>query len=150
MATEGGATLAISLTVKDAGAALEFYKKAFGVKEEFRLEAPDGSVGHGEFLVGNSKVYISGESPEWNAFAMPEGMLSSNLLCINTPDCDAAYKQAIDAGAKSIVAPKDEFWGMRSAVVADPFGYRWSLGQIIEQLTPDEVAKRAQELFAQG
>ena len=147
---EKGPTLAISLTVKNAAKALDYYARAFGAEELVRIAAPDGSVGHAEFKIGDSRIFISGEHAEWKAFAMPEGTLASSLLCLMTDDCDAAFERAIAAGGTSVAAPKDEFWGMRSAVVADPFGYRWSLGQVIEDVTPEEVAKRAEALYAEG
>lgn len=142
-------TVSISITVKDAAAALEFYTKAFGAVESFRLSAPDGSVGHAEFDIGDSHLFISGESPDWQAHAMPEGVTASCLFAIHTEDCDAAYAKAIAAGATSVTAPEDHFWGTRDAVVRDPFGYRWSFGQKIEDITPEEIAKRAKKLFGE-
>ncbi|MEM9479558.1 MAG: VOC family protein [Verrucomicrobiota bacterium] len=149
MDTTNAPTVSISLTAKNAGAALDFYKAAFRAEEVFKLADPEGVVAHSEFKIGNTKIFLSGESPDWKAFAMPEGTLSSNILCIFSENCDADYERALAAGAESIQGPKNEFWGMRSCVVADPFGYRWSIGQIVEELTPEEVAKRAEDLFSQ-
>ncbi|MEM0897364.1 MAG: VOC family protein [Verrucomicrobiota bacterium] len=143
-------TVSISLTAKNTGTALEFYKAAFGAEEIFRLTDPEGNVAHSEFMIGNSRIFLSGESPDWKAFAMPEGTLSSNILCIFSENCDADFERAVAAGAISIQEPKDEFWGMRSCVLADPFGYRWSIGHVVEELTPEEVSKRAEDLFSQG
>ena len=141
-------TVSFSLTVGDAAKALKFYTDAFGAQELFRLPAPDGSIVHAEFMIGNSRIFISGEAPEWHAFAMPEGQLASCLFSITTGDCDSAHKRAVEAGAKSLGEPQNFFWGTRSSIVTDPFGYRWSLTQKIEDLTPQEIDRRAKEFFS--
>jgi PhnB protein len=132
----------------DASKALEFYAKAFGAQELFRLPAPDGIIAHAEFMIGNDRIYISGESPEWHAFAMPEGTLASCLFSIATENCDRSHSRAIEAGAESLSDPEDYFWGTRSSIVKDPFGYRWSLNQLIEDLSPEELERRAQKFFS--
>jgi PhnB protein len=142
-------TVSLSLTVKDAAKALDFYAEAFGAVEIFRMPIPDGGVAHAEFMIGNTRIYISDESEAWHAFAMPEGTTAACLFSIVTEDCDRAYNQAIRAGAESLREPENQFWGMRSAIVKDPFGYRWSFSQMIEEVSPEELAKRAQELFSQ-
>ncbi len=149
-ALEQKATVQLSLTCKSAGEALEFYKKALGATELYRMPTPDGGVAHAEFIIGNTQIYISDEDPAFGAIAMPEGQMASCLFAIRTDDCDAAFKQATDAGAKSLADPEDKFWGERAAVIRDPYGYRWSFGQITEELTPEEVEKRAQEFFSQA
>jgi PhnB protein len=141
-------TVSFSLTVPDPSQALEFYAHAFGAQELFRLPAPDGSVAHAEFMIGNSRIFMSGEAPEWHAFAMPEGQLASCLFSIATEDCDRSHNRALDAGAESLGEPQNFFWGTRSSIVKDPFGYRWSFHQKIEDLTPDEIQRRAKELFS--
>ncbi len=143
-------TVAFSLTVKDTARALAFYTKALGAKELFRMPSPNGGVAHAEFMIGDTRIYISDESEEWHAFAMPEGTMASCLFSINTEDCDAAYNQATAAGAKSLSEPMDQFWGMRSAIIKDPFGYRWSFSQKVEDVSPEELEKRTKELFAAG
>ncbi len=140
-------TIAVSLTVKDGATALDFYARAFDARELYRMAAPDGSVAHSEFMIGNTLLYLSGESPDWKAFAMPEGATASCLFGITTDDCDAAFKQAVEAGGEPVADPQDYFWGMRTGVIRDPFGYRWSLRQLIEEVSPEEMAKRAKEFF---
>lgn len=137
-------SVALSLTVKDAAAALEFYAKAFGAVENYRMPGPDGDVGHAEFRIGETSIFISGEWPDWQAAANPEGHTASCLFCIQVPDCDTAHAQAIAAGAELVSLPQDYPWGMRSSVVRDPYGYRWSLGQITEELTPEQIMERLQ------
>ena len=98
-------------------------------------------------MIGNSKVYLSDESPEWHAKAMPEGTQASSLIAIATEDCDAAFKKAVEAGGKPLREPEDQFWGVRESMILDPFGYRWSFSQMIEEVSPEEMAKRAKELY---
>ena len=141
-------TVALSLTVKDAASALNFYSAALGAVEVFPMPAPDGGVAHAEFMVGNTRIYISDEAEEWHAFAMPEGTTASCLFSIMTEDCDSAYHRAIEAGAQSLSEPENKFWGTRSALIRDPFGYRWSFNQMVEDLSPEEMAQRAQAFFS--
>jgi uncharacterized glyoxalase superfamily protein PhnB len=141
-------TVALSLTVKDAASALDFYAKSLGAEEVFRLPSPDGSIAHAEFMIGNSRIYISDEAEEWHALAMPEGTTASCLFSITTKDCDRAYNRAVKAGAESLSEPENHFWGTRSALIKDPFGYRWSFSQIIEDVSPEKMAKRAQDFFS--
>ena len=140
-------TVAVSLTVKNASEALDFYTKAFGAKELFRMPTPDGNVAHAEFMIGNTQIYISSESPEWHAFAMPEGTMASSLLAIATDSCDDSYKKATEAGGKGLSDPENQFWGMRTAIIKDPYGYRWSFRELVEEVSPEEMMKRAQKLF---
>lgn len=141
-------TVNFSLTVKDGAAALDFYVKAFAAEELYRMTAPDGSIAHSEFKIGNTHIYLSGESPEWHAFAMPDGAMASCLFSILTDNCDQSFDRAVKAGAQPLSEPADQFWGTRSAIVKDPFGYRWAFGQMIEELSTEEIERRAQELFS--
>ena len=144
---ENEPTVAFSLTVKNGNEALDFYIKAFGAKELYRMPEGDGGLAHAEFMIGNTLIYISDESPEWQAKAMPEGTMSSCLFSIKTESCDTSFKTAVDAGAKSLSEPVDQFYGVRSAMVLDPYGYRWCFSQFLEEVSPEEMAKRAKELF---
>ena len=141
-------TVTFSLTVKDTSRALSFYTRAFGAEELFRMPSPDGGVAHAEFMIGNTRIYISDEYEDYHAFAMPAGATASCLFSIQVEDCDAACKRAMGAGATALAEPADQFWGVRSAILRDPFGYRWCLNQRIEELTPEEIERRARELFA--
>jgi PhnB protein len=141
-------TVTFSLTVKDTSRALAFYKEAFGAEELFRMPSPDGGVAHAEFMIGNTRVYISDEYEDYHAFAMPEGTTASCLFSILVEDCDAAHERAAACGAATLSAPEDRFWGTRSSVLRNPFGYRWSLNQRIEELTQEKIERRARELYA--
>lgn len=141
-------TKSVSLTVKDANSALQFYAKALGAKELFRMPTPDGGVAHAEFMIGNTRIFISDEAAEWHAFAMSEGTMASCLFSIATDDCDGSYDRAVKAGAEALSEPQNQFWGERSAIIKDPFGYRWSFSQKVEEVSPEEMEKRAQEYFS--
>lgn len=147
MDAEFNPTVSLSLTVKKAADALAFYECAFGAKELYRLPTPDGGVAHAEFTIGNTRMYISDEAPDWHAVAMPAGASASCLFSIATDDCDASFQRALDAGAVPLSEPQDQFWGERSAMIQDPFGYRWSFGQQIEDVSPEEIMRRAHELY---
>jgi len=141
---------AISLTVNDGRAALEFYEKAFGAKELFRMELPEemgGGIAHAEFMLGEQLVYLSEESPDWKAYAMKEGQLASCLFATNVKDSDESFTQALAAGATEISGPTDQPWGWRTAVVQDPFGYRWNVRQFLEDVSEEELRRRFAEIM---
>ena len=140
-------TVSLSITVKDGNAAIEFYKEALGAEVVLLMRDPGGGVAHSEMMIGTSKVYLSDESPEWHAKAMPEGMQAPCLFSVATEDCDAAFKRAVEAGGKPLREPENMFWGVRESMVEDPFGYRWSFAQMVEEVSPEEFERRAKELF---
>jgi PhnB protein len=142
MSTSSEPSVAISLTVKSAATALDFYAKAFGAQELYRMDTPDGGVVHAEFMIGNTKIYISDEAPDYHAYAMPEEVQASCLFSIATENCDQSYAQAVEAGGTSLTAPADQLWGSRHAMVRDPFGYRWSFSQKLEEVSAEEIKSR--------
>lgn len=130
------------MTVRDAAAALDFYKKAFGAVEMFRLAEPSGKVGHAEFKIGNSTIMLSDEYPDFGALS-PASLGGSPIkLMLYVPDCDVATKRAVDAGATVLRQPADQFYGDRTAMVFDPFGHSWLLQTRIEEVSPQEMQKR--------
>lgn len=130
-----------SLTVRNGPDALSFYQAAFGAVELFRLADPSGKVMHAEFQIGDSKLMISDEFPDWGSFA-PE-VAKGALFMIYVPDADASFARAIECGASPLQPLTDQFWGDRSGQVADPFGYRWTLATKIREVSPEEIAKAA-------
>lgn len=126
------------LIVSDGAAALNFYSKAFGGKERFRMEK-EGRIGHAEVEIGDSCVMLADEHPEIGAQS-PERFGGSPVsIVLYVPDCDAIYKQAVSAGAKSEREPADQFYGDRMATVLDPFGYRWHIATHIKDVSPEEM-----------
>ncbi|MEM1085330.1 MAG: VOC family protein [Verrucomicrobiota bacterium] len=143
------ASLVLSLTVSDVSAALDFLTAAFDAEVVVRMPGPDGSIVHSEVMIGEDLLYISSEFPDWRAKILPEGTLAPCLFGLNVDDPDAVFAKAIAAGAKEIEAPTTQFWGMRTAIIADPFGYRWNLRKLVEELSEEEIMRRAQAA-AQG
>lgn len=141
-------TVTFSLTCKRAADALAFYTQAFGAVELFRISPAEGIVPHAEFMIGSTHVSISDECPEWHAKAMPEGTMASCIFAIHVDNADEAFAKAVAAGAKPLSEPQDQFWGKRTSIICDPFGYRWNLRQHLEDVSPEEMMKRAQALMA--
>lgn len=126
------------LIIKNAAAAIDFYKKALTAKERFRMEK-DGHIGHAEIEIGDSCIMLADEHPEIGAYSPAHFGGSPVSLMIYVPDCDAVYKQAVAAGAKSEREPEDQFYGDRMAGVLDPFGFRWYIATHIKDVSPEEM-----------
>ena len=147
---DGYHTVTPGLTVKNGAAMIEFYKRALGARELMRIPGPDGThLMHAEIEIGNSKVMLSDESPEMGcrAPASVGGVTSS--LYVYVEDVDKAFRQAVEAGAKALMPPADMFWGDRFGQVEDPSGHRWGLATHTEDPTPEEMARRQKEFYAQ-
>jgi len=144
-------TVTPTLTVKDASAAIDFYKRAFGAQEIRRSPSPDGTkIMHAEIKIGDSMIMLNDEFPEMGCLS-PEtlkGVASS--LWLYLPDVDASYKKAVDSGAHPLMPPSDMFWGDRFGKVRDPFGHEWSLATHVEDLSDKEITKRRDAFFAQA
>ena len=136
------------MCVKDAADALAFYRRAFGAKEAFRLTEPgSGRIGHAEFDIGNSRVMISDEYPDFGALS-PQSVGGSPIkLHLAVDDVDAFVKTAVSAGATVLRPPKDQFFGERNAMIADPFGHSWFVSAQIEDVSPAEMQKRWAKAF---
>jgi PhnB protein len=131
------------LTVKGAAQAIEFYKRAFGATERFRIPGPDGkTVGHAEIQIGNSIVMLADESPQLGTQS-PQTLKGSPVsLLLYVENVDAAFKRAIDSGATVLQPVENKFYGERSGSLADPFGFQWTLMTHIEDVSLAEVNKR--------
>jgi PhnB protein len=146
---EGYSTLTPYLAVDDASAAIDFYQRAFGATERARMAGPGGAIMHAELEIGDSIVMLSDPFPQ--ASTKPPKEIGGTSVSIMTyvEDTDAAYKQAIDAGATSLMEPDDMFWGDRFSSVQDPFGHSWTIATHIEDVSPEEMQKRSEEWAAQ-
>jgi PhnB protein len=142
---DGFHTLTAHLVVKGASQAIEFYKKAFGAEELGRLTGPNGnSVMHADLKIGDSHIFLVDEFPEMDCRG-PESIGGTPVtIHMYVEDVDAAFAKAVTAGAKVQMPLADMFWGDRYGVVTDPFGHSWSLASHKEDLTQEEIAKRAQ------
>ena len=130
------------LRVRDAGAAIEFYKRAFNVREKFRLTEPSGRIGHAELEFGSVVVMISEEYPEYQILGPASIGGTSVSLHLHVDDCDALIAHAVAMGATVLRPASDQFYGERSGTVRDPFGHEWLIGHSIEDVTPEEMQRR--------
>ncbi len=140
---EGYHTATPYLIIKGAASAIEFYKKAFGATELFRMATPGGKIGHAEIKIGNSPIMLADEVPEMGyRSAQSLGGTPVGIL-LYVEDVDTVFNQAIAAGAKVERPVKDQFYGDRSGGVTDPFGLVWHISTHIEDVAPEELQKRA-------
>jgi PhnB protein len=140
---EGYHTVTPYLIVKGAVKAIEFYKQAFGAKELARMTAPDGRIGHAEIQIGDSRIMLADEFPEMDARG-PESMGGTPVMIhLYMEDVDMVAKQATTAGARELRPVKDQFYGDRSGLFADPFGHKWNISTRKENLSAEEIGKRA-------
>ncbi len=123
------------LIVKDAAGLIDFLKTAFGAQEHFRMADPDGKVRHAEVQIGDSMVMIGGA----------EGEIKPVPACLYlyVPNVDEVYSKAVAAGAKSVREPADQFYGDRNSGVADSWGNQWWIGTHLEEVSSEEVTRRA-------
>jgi PhnB protein len=138
-------TLTPHLVVKGASKAIEFYKKAFDAQEIGRMPWPDGkSIRHADLRIGDSHVFLVDESPEMGCRGPANTTATPVTIHMYVEDVDAAFGKAVAAGARVKMPLADMFWGDRYGVLTDPFGHAWSLASHKEDLTPEEIRKRAQ------
>lgn len=131
------------LRLKDASRAIEFYQRAFGAREKFRLVEPGTQrIGHAELEFGSTVIMLSEEYPELNILG-PESIGGTSVsIHLHVDDADAVIGSAVEAGATLLRAPTDHFYGERSGSVRDPFGHEWMVGHSIEALEPEEMQRR--------
>ncbi|MGF6547182.1 VOC family protein [Paraburkholderia youngii] len=135
------------LCVRDARAAMDFYTRAFGARELFRLTEPDGRVGHAEMDLDGHMLMLSEEYPAMGVRS-PESLGATPVtLHLHVDDADVLVARAVAAGGTLDRAPEDHFYGERSGTVRDPFGHRWLIGDAIETVTPEEMQRRYTALF---
>jgi len=144
---EGYHTVTPYLIINGAAAALDFYKKAFGATEIFRMGTPGGKVGHAEIRIGDSAIMLADEAVEMDARS-PQSLGGSPVsILLYVEDVDARVKQAVSAGATIRGPVEDKFYGDRMGSVVDPFGHVWHIGTHKEDVSPDEMRKRMEAIF---
>jgi uncharacterized glyoxalase superfamily protein PhnB len=137
------------LRVRGAAAAIDFYTRAFGATELFRLAEPGGRVGHAELKIGPATVMLADENPERSIFG-PESLGGTTFaIHLHVQDVDALFARAVSAGATVVRPLTDQFYGERTGMLRDPFGHEWLLGSQIEAVSPEEMQRRYTALFAQ-
>ena len=139
---DGYHTVTPYLIINGAADALEFYKRAFGATELFRMAQPDGKIGHAEIKIGDSPIMLADEYPEMG-YKSPQALGGTPVsILLYVEDVDTLFTQAIGAGAVEQKALQDQFYGDRSGTLADPFGHVWTIATHKEDVTPEEMDKR--------
>ena len=138
------------LCVKDAARAIDFYGRAFGAREKFRLTEPSGRIGHAELEFGGVILMLSDEFPECGIHGPQPGASTPFTIHLHVDDADAMIECAVAAGATLERKPQDEFYGERGGVVRCPFGHRWMIGHHIEDVAPEEMQRRYTKILQGG
>lgn len=138
---DGYSTVTMHLVQSSSAKAIEFYQKAFGAEELYRMPGPDGMVMHAEVRIGNAVLMMADENLAMNPMAKsPEHAKAFTAgVMLYVDDVNAAWKRAVEAGAKVEMPLADMFWGDRYGQLTDPFGHRWSVATHLEDLTPEQI-----------
>jgi uncharacterized glyoxalase superfamily protein PhnB len=146
---DGYHTVTPYLTVKNSAEAIEFYKRAFGAEEMYRMPGPDGkSTMHAEIKIGTSILMLSDEWPEAN-IKSPQTLGSTTVnMHVYVQDVDAAFQKAVAAGATTVMPVTDMFWGDRYGKLTDPYGHSWGISTHTKDMTPQEIGEAAKEWMA--
>lgn len=140
---EGYHSVTPYLVIQGAAAALEFYKKVFGAQETMSFPGPDGKVGHAEIRIGDSAIMLADEFPQMGIKG-PQSLGGSAVsILLYVPDVDTVVANAVAAGAKLIRPLQDQFYGDRSGTIVDPFGHIWNISTHKEDVSPEEMQRRA-------
>jgi PhnB protein len=138
------------LMIDGAGAAIDFYRSVLGATERMRMDAPGGKVGHAELQIGESVIMLADEFPDMGARG-PKAIGGTPVsLHVYVEDVDDVFERAVAAGATTTRPVEDRFYGDRTGQFEDPFGHRWDVATRVEDVPPDEMAKRAAEAMSAG
>ncbi len=135
------------LYIDGAAAAIDFYCTILGGTERMRMPAPEGKVGHAEIQFGESVVMLADESPEMGALSPKTVGGTPMSLMLYVEDVDATVAQAVEAGATITDAVGDKFYGDRTGTISDPFGHSWNIATHIEDVSPEDMEARMQEMM---
>lgn len=136
---EGYHSVTPYLLADDADGLIEFLKTAFGAEEILRMPGPEGTVGHAEIRIGDSIVMLA------DASASDRGTPFPAMVMVYVEDTDKTYRRALEAGGTSLREPIDQFYGDRSSAVRDRFGNEWWIHTHVEDVPPEEMARRAEQ-----
>jgi len=136
------------LTCEGADKALAFYQEAFGAVEVARMASPEGKILHAEIRIGNAMIMLSDDFPEFNSLG-PLALKGSPVgVHLYVEDADAAWHQALAAGATPLMPLADAFWGDRFGMLVDPFGHRWSIATHVRDMTPAQIEEAMKSMPA--
>ena len=145
---EGFHAVTPHLVVRGAGEAIDYYKRAFGAVERFRMPAPDGkSILHAEIMIGDSIIFLCDEFPNMDAKSPAALHGSPVTIHLYVEDVDEVFNRAVSEGGKVTMPLKDMFWGDRFGEIEDPFGHHWSIASRVEELSQDEIERRGAQEF---
>ncbi|MBV6458289.1 MAG: hypothetical protein HONBIEJF_01415 [Fimbriimonadaceae bacterium] len=143
-------TLTPYLVVDDAKAAITFYEKALGAEVVSIAHVPDSDrVMNAQLRFGDSMLMLNDEFPDWGSVGPKKIGGSAVTIHVNSMDIDNDFQRAIDAGAEVTMPLADMFWGDRYGSFVDPFGHKWSMGQQMRDMTPEEMEREMRDAFAQ-
>ncbi|MBI3725330.1 VOC family protein [bacterium] len=146
---EGYSTATPFLVLDDTAKAIDFYKRALGAEELFRMPGPAGKgIVHAQVKIGDSTLMLGDECPVAGTKSPRSLGGTASSIYLYVSDVDSAFKSALKAGAKEKLGVQDMYWGDRIGRLADPFGHEWTLATHKLDLSPEEIAKRAQAFFA--
>lgn len=137
------------LCVGDAAAAIDFMVDVFDATERMRLTAPDGKIGHAEVAIGDGLIMVSDEYPEMGVLGPKSIGGTAVTISVYVEDADATYAKAVAAGATAERPVETQFYGDRGGMFVDPFGHRWHVATHVEDVPPDEMARRSAEMFGE-
>ena len=144
---EGYHTITPYLLVRDAAAALDYYKRAFGAVEIGRFGEPGGRIQHADMKIGDSHFMLADEHPEMG-YVGPQTLGNTTFgMALYVDNVDALFQRAIDAGGTEQRAVADQFYGDRTGTLIDPFGHKWHISTHVEDVSDEEMERRAK---AQG
>ena len=136
------------LHVDGANAAIDFYGKVLGAQERFRMDGPEGTIGHAELQLGDSIIMVSDEFPDRDVRGPKSVGGTPVTISVYVEDVDSVFETALAEGATELRPVENQFYGDRTGQFEDPFGHRWSIATHVEDVPPDEMEKRAAEAMS--
>jgi len=143
---EGYNSVTPYLIIKGAAQAIEYYKKVFDAKVVVRMDGPNGTVGHAELQIGDSRIMLADENPQMGATSATTIGNSPVSLYLYIPDVDRVVEKAVAEGAKILKPVQDQFYGDRSGFIQDPFGHRWGVSTHVEDVSETEMKARMKKM----
>lgn len=135
------------LSVHDAAAAIDYYRRAFGSSETVRMTDKDGRIGHAEIAIGDARIMLADEWPEGGVYGPKHYGGTSVSLSLEVPDVDEVFRRAIEAGGTEERPVTDQFHGDRAGWLIDPFGHRWHVYTTIERVDADTMRERVGDQY---
>lgn len=144
---DGYAAITPYLIIGGAADAIDYYQRAFGAEVRLRMDEPGGRVGHAELVIGGSVVMVGDEYPDMGNLGPRAVGGTPVTIHLYVEDVDATAERAVEAGGKLVRPVENQFYGDRSGEVEDPFGHHWHIATHIEDMSPEEMQRRAAALF---